>query len=140
MPKIHITLVGGQPAPVYHGIVATQPDKVIFIYSEGSREVLTTLRKELNLPEDEQEPLDPTDPMKILSRAKYLAEKYKADEITVNISSGLKSWSHLFGIVFDKMPNASIVYMDQNNVLWNYKTMQPQSGFNFDMHTLFSLY
>lgn len=140
MSKIHITLVGGQPAPVYHGIVATQPDKVIFIYSEGSREVLTTLRKELNLPEDEQEPLDPTDPMKILSRAKYLAEKYKADEITVNISSGLKSWSHLFGIVFDKIPNASIVYMDQNNVLWNYKTMQPQSGFNFDMHTLFSLY
>lgn len=140
MPKIHITLVGGQPAPVYHGIVATQPDKVIFIYSEGSRDVLTTLRRELSIPEDKQEPLDPTDPMKIISRAEYLAEKYRNDEITVNISSGLKSWSHLFGIVFDKIPNAAIVYMDQNNVLWNYRTMQSQSGFNFDMHTLFRLY
>lgn len=140
MPKIHITLVGGQPAPVYHGIVATQPDKVIFIYSEESRDVLTTLRKELNILEDKQEPLDPTDPMKILSRAEYLAEKYKNDEIMVNISSGLKSWSHLFGIVFDKMPNAAIIYMDQNNILWNYRTMQSQSGFNFDMHTLFRLY
>ena len=140
MSKIHITLVGGQPAPVYHGIVATQPDKVIFIYSEGSRDVLTALRQELNIPEDEQEPLDPTDPTKILSRAEHLAEKFKNDEITVNISSGLKSWSHLFGIVFDKMPNASVVYMDQNNVLWNYRTMQSQSGFNFDMHTLFRLY
>lgn len=29
----HITLIGRQPAPVYHGIVATQPDKVILAYS-----------------------------------------------------------------------------------------------------------
>ena len=39
MAKIHITLVGGQPAPVYHGIVAIQPDKIVFIYSQESIEV-----------------------------------------------------------------------------------------------------
>lgn len=38
--KIHITLVGGQPAPVYNGIIATQPDKVVFIYSKDSRSVV----------------------------------------------------------------------------------------------------
>ena len=122
MEKVHITLVGGQPAPIYHGIVATHPDKVVFIYSEGSRSVLETLLSEIKVPVDEQAPLDPTDPAKILQRAKDLAERYANDDITLNISSGLKSWAYLFGIVFHELPNAAVVYMDQNNVLWNYRT------------------
>ena len=56
MAKIHITLVGGQPAPVYNGIVATNPDKVVYIYSQGSSRAVETLRKEIDLPEDEQKP------------------------------------------------------------------------------------
>lgn len=138
--KVHIALVGGQAAPVYHGIVATQPDKVVYIYSKDSERVLNQLRAVVKLPEDNLEPLHTTDPKLILQCAQDLAQKYSSDEVTVNISSGLKSWSHFFGIVFDKMPNAVVVYMDQNNVLWNYKTMQPQTGFNFDMDTLFRLY
>ena len=138
--KVHITLVGGQPAPVYHGIVATQPDKVVFIYSESSRDAVEKVRSEIRISEDEQEPLNTTDPQLIMVRAKALAEKYKDDEITLNISSGLKSWSHLFGRVFDSMPNASVVYMDQNNVLWNYRTMEHKSDFEFDMDVLFRLY
>ncbi|MBR5373090.1 MAG: DUF1887 family protein [Paludibacteraceae bacterium] len=137
--KIHITLVGGQPAPVYHGIVATQPDKVVFIYSESSRDVVEKVRSEIHIAEDEQNPLDTTDPHLIMERAKALAEKYKEDEVTLNISSGLKSWSHLFGRVFDSMPNASVVYMDQNNVLWNYRTMERKADFVFDMDVLFRL-
>lgn len=138
--KVHITLVGGQPAPVYHGIVATQPDKVVFIYSESSRDVVEKVRSEIHIAEDEQKPLDTTDPHLIMERAKTLAEKYKEDEVTLNISSGLKSWSHLFGRVFDSMPNASVVYMDQNNVLWNYRTMERKADFVFDMDVLFRLY
>lgn len=138
--KVHITLVGGQPAPVYHGIVATQPDKVVFIYSESSRDVVEKVRCEIHIAEDEQKPLDTTDPHLIMERAKALAEKYKEDEVTLNISSGLKSWSHLFGRVFDSMPNASVVYMDQNNVLWNYRTMERKTDFVFDMDVLFRLY
>ena len=34
--KVHITLVGGQPAPVYHGIKALEPEMVIYIYSDSS--------------------------------------------------------------------------------------------------------
>ncbi|WP_337940468.1 DUF1887 family CARF protein [Parabacteroides sp.] len=140
MARVHITLVGGQPAPVYHGIVATKPDKVIFIYSEESRGVVEVLKKEINIPVEEQPSLDPTNPVEILRRAESLAKKYEKDEVTVNISSGLKSWSHLFGITFDKQPNATVVYMDQNNILWNYRTMQSQANFEFDMYTLFRLY
>ena len=140
MAKIHITLVGGQPAPVYNGIVATNPDKVIYIYSQGSLRVVETLRKEIDLPEDKQKPLDTTNPQIIMERVNTLKAKYANDEITLNISSGLKSWSHLFGREFEKMPNAAVVYMDQNNVLWNYRTMQGNSDFDFDMFTLFRLY
>lgn len=139
MKKIHITLVGGQPAPIYHGIVATHPDKVIYIYSSSSENSLLALKKELDIDCDEVL-LDPTDPQEILAAAVTLAKKYANDEITVNISSGLKSWSHFFGVVFDRMENATIVYMDQNNVLWNYKTLTSSRNFNFDMHVLFRLY
>lgn len=139
MTKVHITLVGGQPAPVYHGIVATKPEKVIYIYSSDSLHVLNSICREIDLPYEKIE-LDPIEPIKISHCAHTLAEKYKDDEVTLNISSGLKSWSHLFGLVFDKMDNAAVVYMDQNNVLWNYKTMLSQNDFEFDMHALFRLY
>ena len=112
MSKIHITLVGGQPAPVYHGIVATEPDKVVFIYSASSRKAMNALIKEIGSVVSEQIELDVTSPVKIKSCAERLAKQYHEDEITVNISSGLKSWSHWFGVVFDKCPNASVVYMD----------------------------
>ena len=139
--KVHITLVGGQPAPVYNGIVATRPDRVVFIYSnsEDSIRSVEAVRRETDIDIDEQEPLDTTDPQKILQRATSLAEKYMNDEVTLNISSGLKSWSHLFGRVFDPLPNASVVYMDQNNLLWNYRTMESQSDFVFDMDVQFRL-
>lgn len=137
--KVHITLVGGQPAPVYNGIVATQPDKVVFVYSIESSGVVDAVKQEIHIAIDEQTPLDTTDPQEILERANYFAEKYKSDEIILNISSGLKSWSHLFGRVFESLPNASVVYMDQNNILWNYRTMESQSDFVFDMDVQFRL-
>lgn len=141
MSKIHITLVGGQPAPVYNAIIATSPDKIIYIYSasDGSRKSLEALTKEIDI-EHDKILLDTTNPLKIKNCARQLASKYAQDEVTVNISGGLKSWSHWFGVIFDKCDNASVVYIDQNNLLWNYRTMQSCSNFNFDMHTLFRLY
>lgn len=141
--KIHITLVGGQPAPVYNGIKADNPDKVIYVYSEDKQSIksLNVLRSEVKIDEAEQlDPLSPTNPIEIENLVSYLANKYKNDEIVVNISSGLKSWSHIFGFHFQNCENAAVVYMDQNNVLWNYKTKQSSSDFVFDMFTLFRLY
>lgn len=139
MSKIHIALVGGQPAPVYMGVIATKPDRVVYIYSLDTTSVLNKLKQEIHTTGEEYL-LDVTNPNEIKQCAEKLAEQYKTDDVTVNISSGLKSWSHWFGIVFDKYPNAAVVYMDQNNTLWNYHTMQASSGYTFDMHTLFRLY
>ena len=142
MSKIHITLVGGQPAPVYHGIVATRPDLVVYIYSKdtNSKQAVKILKKEVGIKWLGYK-LDPTDPVVIKKLAEKLAHIFNdSEEITVNISGGLKSWSYWFGVVFEKIPNATIIYIDQNNQLWNYRTMESSSNFEFDMHTLFRLY
>lgn len=138
--NVHITLVGGQPAPIYHGIVATNPDRIVYVYSRESLQTLNVLKKEIAIPFDDIPALSPTDPHEIIALAEQLAEKYANDAITLNISSGLKSWSHLFGRVFEQKENAAVIYMDQNNILWNYKTMTKAEGFVFNMHTLFRLY
>lgn len=137
---VHIALAGGQAAPIYNGIIATNPDIVEIVYSEQSASVVERIKPELRVPIVDSVPLSPTNPVKILKRAKELYEKYKDYDITLNISSGPKSWSHLFGTFFNTIENATIVYMDQNNVLWNYKTMKGQRDFVFDMHTQFRLY
>ncbi len=142
MSKVHITLVGGQPAPVYHGIVATKPDLVVYIYSKetNSKQAFKVLKKEVGIKWLGYK-LDPTDPVLIKKLAEKLAHIFKDnEEITVNISGGLKSWSYWFGIVFEKQTNAAIIYIDQNNQLWNYRTMESSLNFEFDMHTLFRLY
>lgn len=36
MSKVHIALVGGQPAPVYNAIKYIKPDIIIFIHSDIS--------------------------------------------------------------------------------------------------------
>lgn len=137
--KVHISFVGGQPAPVYHGIVATQPDYVVLAHSPNTIDVMNRVKEILSIPV-ETIPLHPTDANAILSTAQRLAEQYSHDDITVNISSGLKSWSHLFGITFQPLPNAHVVYMDQNNILWDYKTMTSRDDYQFDMDILFKLY
>lgn len=140
MARIHITLVGGQAAPVYNGIIVTNPDKVVFIYSVDSKGQMEMVKSMLNIPVDDQQPLDAINPEAILKRAETLYNKYQNDQITLNISGGLKSWTHLFGVYFSQKKNAEIVYFDQNNILWNYTDMSQRSDFNFDMHTQLKLY
>lgn len=141
MSKIHITLVGGQAAPIYNAIVAISPDKVVFICSDTKecRRSMEAVKHEIAVP-GEAKFISPTNPREILSLARQLAKQYADEQVVLNISGGLKSWSHLFGIVFQAEPNATVVYMDQNNVLWNYKTMTGSQNFAFDMHTHFRLY
>ena len=141
MAKVHITLVGGQPMPVYNGIVATSPNKLVFIYSQSSSKQVEAIKTEIdnNIIVEESEPLSTTNPEEIIQRALQLADTYKDDEISLNISSGLKSWSHLFARVFDPMPNAEVIYIDQNNAVWNYCTMTLQQVVDFDLDVLFRL-
>ena len=137
--EVHITFIGGQLLPVYNAIVATEPHIVECIYSEQTKKDIETLRPEITQPIIESKPLSPTNPHKILKRAQELAERYANDNITLNITSGLKSWTHLFSLVFNPLQNARVVYMDQNNNLWDYKTMEGTNDFVFNMLAVFRL-
>ena len=140
MRKVHIALVGKEPAPVYNAIHAIQPDIVEFIYSESSEKQKDELTTRVQCEVENSDPLDPTDLAQILERAKSLAAKYSSDEISVNISSGTKSWSHIFGMVFQPMENATVLYVDQTGMLWDYHKMEGRRIKPLDMKTLLSLY
>lgn len=139
MIKVHITLVGGQPTPVYHAIKATVPDFVVFIYSEDTTKQLNLIKNEVPV-RSRDVLLHPTDAEKIRTTAEELAKEFATDEVTVNISGGLKSWSFWFGVIFHKCTNASVIYIDQNNTLWNYNTMQCREVPDIDLLVQFRLH
>lgn len=139
MKKVHITLIGGQLAPVYIGICATEPDKIVYIHSTATKEKLDVIRQEIKK-DSESVKFEETAPKLIQNAVNELAEKYKDDEVTINISSGLKSWTYFFSICFFNKPNASIIYVDQNNTVWDYRTMTGIPNVTFDMHVHFKLY
>ena len=91
MAKIHITLVGAQPVPVYYGIVWSQCDTAILLHSEKTENVANRIEREISCPIVLKECLDEVDISKIKNKAEELKEKYKDDEISVNVSSGLKT-------------------------------------------------
>lgn len=136
--KVHITLVGGQPAPVYNGIVATEPDKVVYIYSDKTIEEAERISNEVQIPSEKCK-LDPVDLNDIEKKVTHCAEQYKDDEISVNISSGTKPWAFYFAKIFGTMPNATLFYVDQNNMLWNLSDKSTKKVV-FDMDAQFRLY
>ncbi len=137
MAKVHITLVGGQPAPVYNGIIATQPDKVVFIYSDSSRDNAERISTEIQIP-SERRKIDPVELNDIEKKVLQCAETYKNDDVSINISSGTKPWAFYFAKVFGQMSNAKIFYVDQNNLLWDFSNKSSHKV-KFDMDAQFRL-
>lgn len=135
--KVHITLVGGQPTPVYHGIIATQPDKIVFIYSDESLEATERISNEVKIA-SERRKMDPVDLKDIEKKVSQCAMKYKNDEVSINISSGTKPWAFYFAKIFGQIPNATLFYVDQNNTLWNL-TDKSSAKVAFDMDAQFRL-
>lgn len=140
MSKVHIALVGGQTIPVFNAIMATQPDKVVFIYSEQSTEEVRLIVNEIGDIPSEKRKIPPTDISIIREKFAECYERYKEDCIIVNISSGTKPWT--FYAIAEAKANANIqfLYIDQNNRLFNLTTNQElNSNIAFDMDRQFRL-
>ena len=112
--KVHIALVGGQPMPVYIGILAVKPELVWLIHSKNSKEEASVIAKQCGV-ESEKLELPAVDYPVILEKAKKLLESLDEKEIIINISSGTKPWAVAFALLSVNMPNVSLVYVDQNN-------------------------
>ena len=127
MAKNHITLVGGQPAPVYKGIIDEQPDKVVFVCSSDSKEVAGNVQKyaceKIEGLQCEQLQISPVSIPEIKEKMNEIASSVGSeDAVTINISGGTKVWSILFYDFFkDK---AECFFIDQNDNKYNFITGQ----------------
>ncbi len=141
MTKTHIALVGGQPLPIYLGIQTFDPEQVILIHSEQTREEAERIATEVPTSTSVTfRLLDPVDLTAILKVAEDCAAKVrKTDTVSVNVSGGTKPWALAFFTFFSKLEQATVVYIDQNCRVWDFST-----GINhlveFEMDVLFRLY
>lgn len=139
--EIHITLVGGQPDPVYFVIKHLNPDEIIYICSQESKQDALLIKEIVNAPNQEILCIDPLNAHEIQKTAEVLSERYATDNVSVNISGGTKPWTFFFGEIFHNCPNAKIMFIDQNYRLWNYTDMQSADISNvFDLPTSFILH
>lgn len=137
--KIHITLVGGQPVPVYLGLKELQPEKIIYICSKSSRKEANTISSHYENISHEFIELDPVDITEIEAKAKSLYELYINDDVSINLSSGTKPWSLLFYICFANHKSVDYIYIDQNNYLNNIRTKEKYQ-IEVNKHIYFSLH
>lgn len=120
MAHIHIALVGGQVYPVYLAIADLKPDGIILVHSKGTLHEAKTIQSEVkNVPMTFLE-LDPVDITQVFAQVKALYERLDAgDTYSVNLSGGTKIWSLAFYEYFRETPNVKLLYIDQNNLLYN---------------------
>ena len=120
-PTVHIALVGGQPMPVYIGIKATNPDYVWLIHSKGekgSEPEANIIMKQCGIPSRKME-FPAVDYPKILEKATNLLNLLEGREVVINISSETKPWAVACALLSQNMPNVSLVYVDQNNRVYD---------------------
>ena len=139
MKHVHITLVGEQIAPVYNGILATNPNLVIFIHSDKTREHVQRIKQNLHLSSIPKE-LDPSDMNDISTKVAQIRKTYAdSEQISINISSGTKAWTYYFIQEFSSLSNVTFFYVDQNNKIWNLRE-KTNEELSFDMDRQLQLY
>lgn len=139
MAKVHITLVGGQTAPVYLGIVDANPDKVLLIYSDQTADEANLIYSEMNVT-CELYKFHPVDLNEIEKSVSKLVTTLKSgDSICINIGGGTKPWSIMFYDHFKNIENVSFFYIDQNNMVWDIKS-RTKHEVDFNMEMQFKLY
>lgn len=119
--KVHITLVGGQPAPVFQGIKYSNPDKIIYICSEESKKEIVNIQNtldqikadsELSYTETKIQEVSVENVTEIEKIIQDILKDEQGNEISMNLSSGVKLWSMLFQ---QHAPESAHVYCISQN-------------------------
>lgn len=129
MRKIHITLVGGQPAPVYLGIKDDgQANPVVLVCSPQSRVEAERIKAQFPKRSMIVKECPPVALQDIESLAMGLYKEFSGCDITVNLTSGTKLWSLTFFRVFLESANTHFIYIDQNNRITDILTKETHVG------------
>jgi hypothetical protein len=122
MEKIHIALVGGQQMPIYFGILQSEAEKVVLIYSQETEKSALSIAENI-LRDWKLDPIlvkvDPFDFLPILDEFNNLIEEYPDYEIEANISGGTKPWSIAMTMLAESHQNINLFYIDQNCNIYN---------------------
>lgn len=129
MKKVHITLVGGQPAPVYLGIKDDgQANTVVLVCSPQSRVEAERIKFQFPKRTMIVRECHPVLLQEIEALATALYEEFSDYEIVVNLTSGTKLWSLTFFRVFYQSPLSHFIYIDQNNSITDILTKDCHIG------------
>ena len=138
MKKIHISLVGGQPIPVFLGIGCDDFDEIVLIHSGDSVDETVAIekicKKKCTLIQ-----CSPNDIVEIRQTAENLFASARDNHVVLNITSGTKLWSVIFSQTFLNHASADIVFIDQLNNLYNLKSGETKQ-LSIDIFTRFQLY
>lgn len=126
MNKIHIALVGGQPMPIHVGIEEFKADRLILVHSKESKELAEGIQGRVGLP-CELRLFDSVDYPQIYQATQKLLGELGQSETIINISGGTKPWTVAFVLLAQQFPNTSIIYVDQNNVGYNFTTSESKT-------------
>lgn len=143
MAKVHISLVGGQPTPVYQGILLTKPDKIILVCSAETASLAKTIQAklaELKYFNVLIEYLSVEYTSVIRERISFILDNYVApdDELSMNLISGAKIWSLTF-LEQCSRKDAHIFCISQNGKVLNIRGSSEVDIVEFDMFTQFAL-
>lgn len=140
MKKIHISLVGGQPIPVYLGIKDNgQANTIVLVCSAQSNVEAERIKAQFPKREFQIKECSPTNLHQIENLAQNLREQYNDCEVTINLTSGTKLWALSFYQVFSIHGSVHFIYVDQTNLLTNLITKETRRC-DIDISTRFELY
>ena len=140
MKHIHISLVGSQVYPAYLGIADLKPDGVILVHSYSTKEEAMVIKTQISVP-SQLFVLDPVDVLDVFQEVKALREKIDEEDCySINLTGGTKVWSIAFYEYFRFLPNVKLIYVDQNNRIYNLCTQESHlSEVEIDINVVFKL-
>lgn len=129
MKKVHITLVGGQPVPVYIGIKDDgQANTVVLVCSSQSKTEAERIKEQFPKRKILVKECPPVELDDIENLVMELSKEYHDYEKTINLTSGTKLWSLTFFRVFCQDRNSHFIYIDQNNQITDILTKDSHVG------------
>lgn len=141
---VQIALVGGQPTPVYQGVVHLEPDLVILICSESSKAQATRIKEQLPNYTDRDlfiRCISDNDIDEMYAAAAEIESWVpKGMTLSLNLSSGLKAWTVVFHRVFRrKRRSCKFFCIAQGGMFFDLKNNKTLQRVSFDMEVQFKL-
>lgn len=141
--KVHFALVGKQTYPVYLGIMETHADSVFLIHSAQTKEEAEHIAEVIG--NGVCKPVEfSTDNIHSIINAineKIVSQMSDGNQYTFDISGSIKLWSVLIYKLLCKFRNATFIYIDQIDTIYDIThTSQRKARVLLNMDLLFKLY